>query len=172
MTKTPFTRKGVRAADILGLVHTDVCGPMSTDARGGFSYFITFKDDHSRYGFIYLMKFKHETFEKFKEFKQEVERQTGKNILTLRSDRGGEYLKGYPKENVGYYFYNSNEMKVIISKHVIFLEKELILRKDSGSKVDLEEVQETTNKIDQLDVPMAELASDEVRIEKVGTTSS
>ncbi|KAL2542126.1 Integrase catalytic domain-containing protein [Abeliophyllum distichum] len=73
---------------------------------------------------------------------------------------------GYPKETVGCYFYNPIEMKVIISKHVVFL------RKNSGSKVDLEEVQETTNKIDQLDVPMAELSSDEVQIEKVGTTSS
>ena len=59
---------------------------MSTDAICGFSYFITFTDDHSRYSFIFLMKFKHEAFEKFKKFKQEVERQTEKNILTLRFD--------------------------------------------------------------------------------------
>ena len=38
------------------------------------------------------MKHKHESFEKFKEFMQEVEKQTGKSIKTLRSDRGGEYL--------------------------------------------------------------------------------
>ncbi|KAL2498010.1 Copia protein (Gag-int-pol protein) [Abeliophyllum distichum] len=55
-------------------------------------------------------------------------------------------------------------MKVIISKHVIFLEKEFILREASGSKVDLEEIQQTTNKIDQLDKPMAELAFDEEHI--------
>ncbi|KAL2470909.1 Copia protein (Gag-int-pol protein) [Abeliophyllum distichum] len=83
MTKTPFTGKGVRAADILELVHTNVCGLMSTDARGGFSYFITFTDDHSRYGFIYLMKFKHKAFEKFKEFKQEVEREVSRSKVDL-----------------------------------------------------------------------------------------
>ena len=33
MTKTPFTGTGERASDLLGLVHTDVCGPMSTIAR-------------------------------------------------------------------------------------------------------------------------------------------
>ena len=38
------------------------------------------------------MKYKSESFEKFKEFKNEVEKQTGKNIKSLRSDRGGEYL--------------------------------------------------------------------------------
>ena len=38
------------------------------------------------------MKYKSETFEKFKEFRTEVEKQLGKNIKTLRSDRGGENL--------------------------------------------------------------------------------
>ena len=49
MTKSPFTEKGKRASDMLDLIHTDVCGPMSTCARGGYSYFITFTDDLSRY---------------------------------------------------------------------------------------------------------------------------
>ena len=38
------------------------------------------------------MLHKSETFDKFKEFHAEVERQLGKQIKTLRSDRGGEYL--------------------------------------------------------------------------------
>ncbi|KAM1306817.1 hypothetical protein ACFX2H_009156 [Malus domestica] len=92
MTKSPFTGKGERATEILGLIHTDVCRPMSTMSRGGFSYYITFTDDHSRFGYVYLMKYKSESFERFKEFKNEVEKQTGKQIKTLRSDRGGEYL--------------------------------------------------------------------------------
>ncbi|KAK8574678.1 hypothetical protein V6N12_062367 [Hibiscus sabdariffa] len=41
-------------------------------ARGGFQYFITFTDDFSRYGYIYLMRHKSEALEKFKEFKNEV----------------------------------------------------------------------------------------------------
>ncbi|KAM1789339.1 hypothetical protein ACFX11_039501 [Malus domestica] len=92
MTKSPFTGKGERATEILGLIHTDVCGPMSITSRGGFSYYITFTDDHSRFGYVYLMKYKSESFEMFKEFKNEIEKQTGKQIKTLRSDRGGEYL--------------------------------------------------------------------------------
>ena len=55
MTKTPFSG-------------TDVCGPLSVDACGGYRYFLTFTDDLSRYGYIYLMKHKSETFEKFKQF--------------------------------------------------------------------------------------------------------
>lgn len=92
MTKSPFKGTGERASELLGLIHTDVCGRMTTCARGGFNYFITFTDDLSRYGYIYLMKQKSESFEKFKEFQNEVENQLDKTIKALRSDRGGEYL--------------------------------------------------------------------------------
>ena len=80
MTKSPFTKKGERASDLLGLIHSDVCGPMSVQARGGFNYFVTFTDDFSRYGYVYLMRSKAETFEKFKEFKNEVETNSGKEL--------------------------------------------------------------------------------------------
>ena len=53
---------------------------------------ISFIDDYNIYGYVYLIKHKSETFEKFKEFKKEVENQLGMNIKMLRSDRGGEYL--------------------------------------------------------------------------------
>jgi hypothetical protein len=52
MTKAPFTSQSERASDLLGLIHTDVCGPMNSVARGGFQYFIIFTDDFSRYGYI------------------------------------------------------------------------------------------------------------------------
>ena len=92
MSKSPFTKKGERTKETLELIHSNVCGPMLTHARGGYLYFITFIDDYSRYGYVYLMKYKSKTFEKFKEFRAEVEKQLGKSIKTLRSDRGGEYL--------------------------------------------------------------------------------
>ena len=60
---------------------------MSVSTRNGYRYFVTFTDDLSRYGYIYLMKHKSETFEKFKEFQSEVENQL-KKIKHLRSDRG------------------------------------------------------------------------------------
>ena len=42
MTKTPFSGTIERASDLLKIVHTDVCGPVSIDARGGYRYFLTF----------------------------------------------------------------------------------------------------------------------------------
>ena len=37
MTKSPFNKKGERASDLLGFIHTVVCGPLSTQARGGLA---------------------------------------------------------------------------------------------------------------------------------------
>ncbi|GJS69054.1 putative RNA-directed DNA polymerase [Tanacetum coccineum] len=103
MTKKPFNSNIERATDLLGLIHTDVCGPLRHVSRKGASYFLTFTDDFSRYGYVYLLKHKHEVFETFKVFKAEVELQLGKKIKALRSDRGGEYLsqefKDYLSEN-------------------------------------------------------------------------
>ena len=39
MTKTPFSGTMERATDLLEIIHTDVCGPMSVDARSGYCYF-------------------------------------------------------------------------------------------------------------------------------------
>ena len=86
ITKRPFTAKRYRAKDLLELVHLDVCGPMSIHARGWYKYFITFTDDYSRFNYVYLMKRKSETFEKFKEFRAKVENQLGKRIKAIRSD--------------------------------------------------------------------------------------
>ena len=59
--------------------------------------------------------------------------------LEAKSDKC--YFVGYPKETMGYYFYHLLEQKVFVSKHAIFLEKEFLQRKDSESKIELEEVQ-------------------------------
>ncbi|GJW31080.1 retrotransposon protein, putative, ty1-copia subclass [Tanacetum coccineum] len=92
MTRKSFPHRPERVTDLLGIIHTDVCGPLRHVSRQGASYFITFTDDYSRYGYVYLLKHKHEVFETFKVFKNEVENQLGKTIKALRSDRGGEYI--------------------------------------------------------------------------------
>ena len=92
MTKRPFSAKGERSKEPLQLVHSDVYGPLSVQARGGYEYFVTFIDDYSRCGYVYLLHKKSETFGKLKEFMAEAEKQLGKSLKTLQSDRGGEYL--------------------------------------------------------------------------------
>ncbi|GKA03524.1 retrotransposon protein, putative, ty1-copia subclass [Tanacetum coccineum] len=92
MTRKSFPHRPERATDLLEIIHTDMCGPLRHVSRQGASYFITFTDDYSHYGYVYLLKHKHEVFETFKVFKNEVENQLGKTIKALRSDQGGEYI--------------------------------------------------------------------------------
>ena len=47
MTKPPFSGTMERASDLLEIIHTDVCGPMSVGVRSGYRYFLTFTDDLS-----------------------------------------------------------------------------------------------------------------------------
>ncbi|GJW02487.1 retrotransposon protein, putative, ty1-copia subclass [Tanacetum coccineum] len=92
MARKPYSHQVERAKDLLGLIHTDVCGPFKIMSRQGASYFVIFTDHFSRYVYVYLLKHKHEVFETFKVFQKEVENQLGKTIKSLRSDYGGEYM--------------------------------------------------------------------------------
>ena len=53
---------------------------------------------------MYLIRYKFEAFEKFKEFRNGVEKQLWRSIRSLRSNQGGEYLNqeflDYLKDNV------------------------------------------------------------------------
>ena len=84
-----------------------------TQARGGYSYFITFMDDLSRIEYVYLMKYKYEVFDKFKEYQSMVEKQTEKYIKILRLDQGEEYLSGE--------FLNHLKEKEILSEWTPFI---------------------------------------------------
>ena len=78
MTKSPFTGTCERGEGLLDLVHTDVCGPFRSATRDGNRYYVTFTDDFSRYGYVYLIKHKSDTFEVYKMYQNEVENQLGR----------------------------------------------------------------------------------------------
>eukprot|EP00171_Calliarthron_tuberculosum_P022031 IDg22031t1 len=111
--------------DLLGLVHSDVIGPIEVDSVGGARYAITFIDDKSNWTVQYTMKRKSESLECFKRYKAYAERHTNQEVRKvsfnefessllggesiklkcLRSDNGGEYL--------------SNEFKVFLQSQGI-----------------------------------------------------
>ena len=62
------------ASDLLSIIHIDVCGPMTVNARGGYRYFIIFMDDLLRYGYVFLMRHKSESIKMFKQYRNEVEK--------------------------------------------------------------------------------------------------
>ena len=88
----PKARSSERAKGMLDRIHSDVCGPMDVPSLGGSRYFVTFIDEHSNWVVVYLMKQKSEVVDRFLEFEKYAERQTGRKIRVIRSDRGGEYL--------------------------------------------------------------------------------
>jgi hypothetical protein len=57
-TKTAFPSSDSRAAGILDLIHSDVCGPMSSASLTGSLYYVVFIDDFSRKSWIFFMKTK------------------------------------------------------------------------------------------------------------------
>ncbi|GJW21496.1 putative RNA-directed DNA polymerase [Tanacetum coccineum] len=81
-----------RVGEILELVHSDICGPITPSSHTGNMYFLSFIDDYSRKGWVYLLAEKSQALESFKQFKKKVETETGKTVKPLRTDRGGEYL--------------------------------------------------------------------------------
>nr|GEU95817.1 retrotransposon protein, putative, Ty1-copia subclass [Tanacetum cinerariifolium] len=92
MTRKSFPYSPERATDLLEIIHTDVCGLLRHVSRQCASYFFTFTDDYSHYGYVYILKHKHEVFKTFKVFKNEVKNQLWKTIKALRLDRGSEYI--------------------------------------------------------------------------------
>ena len=79
-----------QATEVLGQIFSDICGPIDTSIEG-YCYFITFTDDFSHYTHVGLTKSKDEALNIFKIWKTCTEKETGKSIKILHTDRGGEY---------------------------------------------------------------------------------
>ena len=71
---------------------------MNVRARHGSFYFITFIDDYTRYGHVYLISHKSKALDCFKRYMRLVESQLDKSIKALRANRGREYLSEQFKE--------------------------------------------------------------------------
>jgi hypothetical protein len=57
-TKNAFSSSDNRAAGILNLIHSDVCGPMASTSLTGSLYYVVFIDDFSQKSWIFFMKTK------------------------------------------------------------------------------------------------------------------
>uniref|UniRef100_A0A2N9EY28 Integrase catalytic domain-containing protein n=1 Tax=Fagus sylvatica TaxID=28930 RepID=A0A2N9EY28_FAGSY len=85
--RKPF-RKAMKATQPLELIHSDICGPMNVKARHGASYFLTFIDDYTRYGYVQLIAHRYEVLDCLKRFVAEVKNQHEKSLKTLQTDCG------------------------------------------------------------------------------------
>jgi transposase InsO family protein len=106
--KSTFHEKENWASVILERIHTDVCGPFSVYSTKKHRYYVIFVDEFSRKCWIFFMQKKDQTFSKFCEFRELVEKESRKQVKYLRSDNGGEYI--------------SNEFKYFCSREGILRE--------------------------------------------------
>lgn len=89
--KPPQIMSNSRARSPLALVHTDLCGPLSSTSISGSRYILTITDGFSRYTWFFFLKRKSETLARFRQFKTMIEVQFNFKLKAVRSDRGGEY---------------------------------------------------------------------------------
>ena len=89
--KEAHTGTREKATEILGRVHSDVCGPMQAPGLNGEKYFITFIDEMSGRVSISLLHSKDGALPAFQTYRVRAEKACGKEIKSLRRDGGGEY---------------------------------------------------------------------------------
>ena len=73
-------------------MNTDLCGPIGIESYSVEKFFILFVDDYSRMMTVMYLREKSEEFEKFKWYLARVEKEIGKILKCLRSNRGGEFI--------------------------------------------------------------------------------
>ncbi|KAE8735701.1 UDP-Glycosyltransferase superfamily protein isoform 3 [Hibiscus syriacus] len=88
-----------RAKKPLELIHTDVCGPIKPSSLGNNNYFLLFIDDFQENLGIFL-ETEVKVFEVFKKFKAAVERESGRKIKAMRSDRDPPSKMVWQKERI------------------------------------------------------------------------
>jgi hypothetical protein len=79
-----------RAYEHLELVHSDLCGPLP-ESIGGGKYMLLVIDDTTRDTSIYILRKKSEALSHFKEWKALKEKESGHQLMRLRTDNGGEF---------------------------------------------------------------------------------
>nr|GEV46985.1 putative zinc finger, CCHC-type [Tanacetum cinerariifolium] len=101
--QTKHSKKGdTRSNNLLEIIHIDICGPFKTPSfTKEKQFFITFIDDFSRYGYVYLFHEKSLSINALEVFVNEVEKQLDRKVKIIRSDRGGEYYGKYDKSRLG-----------------------------------------------------------------------
>nr|GEY55445.1 hypothetical protein [Tanacetum cinerariifolium] len=76
----------------LNLLHMDLCGPMQVASINGKKYILVIVDDYSRYTWTLFLHSKDETPEVLKEFLTMIQRNLQAPVITVRTDRGTEFL--------------------------------------------------------------------------------
>ena len=99
--KLPFSIYVHKSIKPLELIHSDVWGPAPILCHFGFSYYVIFTNDFSKYTWLFPLRRKSDVLTTFTKFKMKVENQLSAKIISFQSDWGGELqeLTTYLKEH-------------------------------------------------------------------------
>ncbi|KAK2388390.1 putative mitochondrial protein [Trifolium repens] len=84
-------KKFISTNKTLEMLHIDLFGPVKTTSLGGKNYGFVIVDDFSRFTWVLFLKHKDDAFEAFKSFCLRVQNEKSSNIVSIRSDHGGEF---------------------------------------------------------------------------------
>lgn len=73
LTRLPFPIRLERSPDILGIIHSDLCGPIRETSLGEARYISTLTDDYSHWTEVYFLKKKSDVCSMLLEYKNLVE---------------------------------------------------------------------------------------------------
>jgi len=90
--RAPYHASVSHSIVFLGLVHTDVGGPMVHMSIDGALYWVTIIDDYTKMAEVVPIQSKDEAARAAQHVVTLWETQTGKKLQRLRSDSGGEYI--------------------------------------------------------------------------------
>ncbi|CAI7781005.1 unnamed protein product [Closterium sp. NIES-54] len=92
-SRFPFHSTVGQSSDPVELVHVDLVGPMKVKGDGGALYSMTMVDDYTRLTWSFPLAKKSDAARVIiEEWLPMMERESGKQVKAIRSDRGGEFL--------------------------------------------------------------------------------
>lgn len=101
---SPTTKKTTaRSTKLLEIIHTDIVDFFNVISFGREKYLITFIDNFSYYGYVYLLHEKSWLVDALKVFINKVERQLDRKVKIIRFGRDDEYYRKYDElgQNLG-----------------------------------------------------------------------
>ncbi|RWR76373.1 putative polyprotein [Cinnamomum micranthum f. kanehirae] len=90
--KLPFSISSSISSNPLDLIHCDLWGSSPELSISGYSYYVSFIDDCTKYVWFYPLATKSQTFVTFLKFKAYVENMLSTTIKAFQSDGGGEFM--------------------------------------------------------------------------------
>ncbi len=96
--RAPFKLRSDRVDEPLHTLHSDMNGPYPVASIGGGKYVLTCLDECTEYSATMILKSKAEASKALQTQILQWEKQTGKAVKRLYTDRGSEYLKHHMKQ--------------------------------------------------------------------------